>query len=76
MKGEFPQELIEIVKTLGIIPDIHEGDLELIRENIIDLLGINYYQPRRIKAKETPIDHEQSPMPDDYFDNYDMPNKK
>ena len=49
VKGEFPQELIEIVKTLGIMPDIHEGDLELIRENTIDLLGINYYQPRRLQ---------------------------
>ena len=53
VKGEFPQELIEIVKELAIMPEIHEGDLELIRENTIDLLGINYYQPRRIKAKNS-----------------------
>ena len=37
---------------------------------------INYYQPRRVKAKETPIDHENGPMPEDYFDNYEMPNRK
>ncbi len=46
-------------------------------DNTIDLLGINYYQPRRIKAKENPADIDPNcPMPEDYFDYYDMPNKK
>lgn len=76
IKGEFPQALIEVVKELDILPDIQEGDLELIKNNTVDLLGINYYQPRRIKAKETPIDHTHGPMPDDYFDYYDLPGKK
>ena len=26
--------------------------------------------------KETPLDHQNGPMPEDYFDYYDMPNKK
>lgn len=76
IKGEFPKELVELVKELDMVPDIHEGDLEIIKENTIDLLGINYYQPRRVKAKETPVNHEHSPMPDDYFDNYEMPGRK
>lgn len=76
VKGEFPQELIDIVKELDIMPVMEEGDLTIIQENKVDLLGINYYQPRRIKAKETPIDKDRAPLPDDYFDNYDMPNKK
>ncbi|MBU5365636.1 glycoside hydrolase family 1 protein [Enterococcus devriesei] len=76
IKGEFPQPLIEVVKELDILPDIQDGDLELIKNNTVDLLGINYYQPRRIKAKETPIDHTHGPMPDDYFDYYDLPGKK
>ncbi|MBL1224966.1 glycoside hydrolase family 1 protein [Enterococcus sp. BWR-S5] len=76
VKGEFPAELVEIVKELDMVPAIQEGDLALIKEHTIDLLGINYYQPRRIKAKESAIDHSNGPMPDDYFDNYDMPGKK
>ncbi|MBP1046592.1 glycoside hydrolase family 1 protein [Enterococcus sp. BWM-S5] len=76
VKGEFPAELVEIVKELDMVPAMEEGDLALIKENTIDLLGINYYQPRRIKAKESKIDHTHGPMPDDYFDNYDMPGKK
>ncbi len=76
VKGEFPQDLIKIVKELDLLPEIKEGDLETIKENTVDLLGINYYQPRRVKAKETPIDHTNGPLPDDYFDNYDKPDKK
>ena len=40
------------------------------------MLGVNYYQPRRIKAKETPVDPAAEPMPENYFDVYDMPGKK
>jgi len=76
VKGEFPPELIAIVKELDMVPAMQEDDLAIIKENTIDLLGINYYQPRRVKAKETPIDHENGPMPEDYFDNYEMPHRK
>jgi len=76
VKGTFPEELVTIVKELDMVPAMEEDDLQTIRENTIDLLGINYYQPRRIMKKESPIDEAKSPMPDDYFDNYDMPNKK
>lgn len=76
VKGTFPEELVTIVKELGMVPAMEADDLQTIRENTIDLLGINYYQPRRIMKKESPIDEAKSPMPDDYFDNYDMPNKK
>lgn len=76
VKGTFPEELVTIVKELDMVPAMEADDLQTIRENTIDLLGINYYQPRRIMKKEAPIDEAKSPMPDDYFDNYDMPNKK
>lgn len=75
-KGTFPKELIEVVTELALMPDILPGDLELIKANTVDLLGINYYQPRRIKAKESEIDTTNGPMPDDYFDNYEMPGRK
>ncbi|WP_274661927.1 glycoside hydrolase family 1 protein [Enterococcus lactis] len=76
VKGEFPSELIERIKELDLMLEIHPDDLAIIKENTVDLLGINYYQPRRIKAKETPIDTKNGPMPEDYFDNYEMPGRK
>lgn len=75
--GTFPEELLTIVKELNIVPEHRPADLDIIRENTIDILGVNYYQPRRIKAKEIPADKDpKNPMPEDYFDNYDMPGKK
>lgn len=75
--GTFPEELLTIVKELNIVPEHRPADLDIIRENTIDILGVNYYQPRRIKAKENPTDKDpENPMPEDYFDNYDMPGKK
>ncbi|WP_430610627.1 glycoside hydrolase family 1 protein [Enterococcus sp. DIV0876] len=76
VKGTFPEELVTIIKALDMVPEMQAEDLTTIKENTVDLLGINYYQPRRIKAKESAVDHSHGPMPDDYFDTYDMPNKK
>lgn len=76
VKGTFPTELVEILKEIDHLPEYEADDLKTIAENTVDLLGINYYQPRRIKAKETPIDSTNGPMPEDYFDNYEMPGRK
>ncbi len=76
VKGTFPPKLIEVVKELNMVPEMEADDLDVIKNNTIDLLGINYYQPRRVKAKESAIDHTNGPMPDDYFDNYEMPGRK
>ncbi len=76
VKGTFPEELVTIIKDLDMVPEMEAEDLTTIKENTVDLLGINYYQPRRIKAKESAVDHRYGPMPDDYFDTYDMPGKK
>lgn len=55
---------------------MEEGDLELIKNHTVDLLGINYYQPRRVKAKEH-LPHPDAPfMPERFFDHYEMPGRK
>ena len=76
VKGIFPEELVKIVKELDMVPEMQASDLDIIKNNTVDLLGVNYYQPRRIKAKETPVDSAAEPMPENYFDVYDMPGKK
>lgn len=76
IKGEYPQDLISIIRELDILPDYTADELTVIKENTIDLLGINYYQPRRIKKKESPVTNDKTPMPDNFFDMYDMPGKK
>lgn len=58
------------------MPVTEEGDKELIKENTVDILGINYYQPRRVKAKEHLPNPEAPFMPERFFDYYVMPGRK
>nr|BAA75349.1 ydhP [Halalkalibacterium halodurans] len=76
VKGEFPEELVQILKEEGFMPIIEEEDLEIIRQHTVDLLGVNYYQPRRVKAKETLPNPDAPFMPERYFDHYAMPGRK
>ncbi|PKG23533.1 glycoside hydrolase family 1 protein [Niallia nealsonii] len=76
VKGEFPKELVEILQEEGYMPTIEDGDLTIIKNNTVDILGVNYYQPRRVKAKEHLPNPESPFMPDRYFDNYIMPGRK
>ncbi|MER2293001.1 MAG: glycoside hydrolase family 1 protein [Aerococcus urinaeequi] len=76
IRGEFPEELVTLLKELDYLPNYTDGELAIIKENTIDLLGINYYQPRRIKQKESSERLSDKPMPDDYFDNYIWPDRK
>ena len=75
VKGEFPSDLVELLKENNVLPTYEAKDLEVIKNNTIDFLGVNYYQPRRIKAKETEVNKDVF-MPDWFFDNYEMPGRK
>ena len=75
VKGEFPSDLVELLKENDVLPTYEANDLEIIKNNTIDFLGVNYYQPRRIKAKETEVNKDVF-MPDWFFDNYEMPGRK
>lgn len=76
IRGIFPEDLLSLLKDLDYLPDYTAEELAIIKENTIDLLGINYYQPRRIKQKESSERLSDKPMPDDYFDNYIWPDRK
>ena len=51
-------------------------ELDIIKNYTVDFLGVNYYQPRRVKAKESDFDNSNGWMPDKYFDNYEMPGRR
>ncbi|MBY5034607.1 glycoside hydrolase family 1 protein [Streptococcus gallolyticus] len=76
VKGRYPAELIEIIKHHDLLPSFEECDLEVIRENIVDYLGVNYYQPLRVAAPKY-LSHPDSPFfPEFYYDHYQMPGRK
>ncbi|GGP11303.1 glycoside hydrolase family 1 protein [Oceanobacillus neutriphilus] len=74
--GYYPQDLLDLLAEYGHLPEIEGDDAALIRENTIDLLGVNYYQPRRVKAKEHLPNPHGPFMPDWFFDNYEMPGRR
>src|SRR5699024_112785 len=73
--GEYPTELIDLIKELDMLPPVQDGDLETIKQSTVDFLGVNYYQPRRVQAKKTPVDSEKV-LPENFFDPYIRPARK
>lgn len=68
VKGEFPQELIEILKKHNMIPETTEEEKNVILNSKVDYLGVNYYVPRRVKSVEnTPREFTE---PEYYFEYY------
>ena len=76
IKGHFPEILLGILEKDNVMWESTEEELEIIKNNTIDFLGVNYYQPRRVKAKESEVDESKGWMPDKYFDNYEMPGRR
>lgn len=75
-KGTYPDELIVLLREHDLLPNIEPGDCQLIANGVVDLLGVNYYQPRRVKAKDIPTPQGQVKTPEDLFSFYEMPGRK
>jgi 6-phospho-beta-glucosidase len=76
IKGEFPKKLVDILTREKVIWNSTKEELSIIKNNTVDFIGVNYYQPRRVKAKENKVDEMSQWMPDNYFDNYEMPGRR
>lgn len=76
VKGEYDKELVEMIKEHNIMPEYTEEDLNIIKENTVDFLGVNYYQPIRVCARRSMPNPEAPFMPDYYYDNFEMPGRK
>lgn len=75
-KGTYPDELIALLREYDLLPKIEPSDCQLIANGVVDLLGVNYYQPRRVKAKDIPTPQRQVKTPEDLFSFYEMPGRK
>lgn len=76
VKGEYPEELITLIRENNLMPEFNQEDKELIKHNTVDFLGVNYYQPRRIKAKDEPCKAGEPLMPESFFDAYEWPERR
>lgn len=48
--GKFNPDLISILKEENLIPTHTKEELQIIKESKVDVIGINYYHPTRVKA--------------------------
>lgn len=75
IKGTFNELLLDILKDHDLMPTYETTDLEIIKDNTVDFLGVNYYQPVRVKARDSVPNPSAPFLPTYYFDLYDMPGK-
>jgi len=52
IKGEFPEELVSLLQEENVLWQSEAEDLKRIKENKVDLLGVNYYHPSRVQEPE------------------------
>ncbi|WP_207871738.1 6-phospho-beta-glucosidase [Enterococcus sp. DIV2402] len=76
LKGFYPEEIGEILRKYDQLPVVTTADKELLSATKIDLLGINYYRPRRVKARESVPNPEGVFSPEWFYDNYEMPGRR
>jgi len=76
VRGEFTPSLVHTLRADGVLWDSTPEELMIIKNNTINFLGVNYYQPRRAKSKEVVWDIEKSWMPNKYFDDYELPGRR
>ncbi|MEQ4531895.1 MAG: glycoside hydrolase family 1 protein [Mixta sp.] len=74
--GHYPAELVTLLETHQQLPERQPGDSELLAAGRVDLLGINYYQPRRVKCRDAQVNPHSPFMPEWFFDHYAMPGRK
>lgn len=72
--GSIPEDLKTLLAENNLLPEVNAGDKELIAENLVDFIGLNYYQPRRVQAPQAA--NRPAQMPADFYAPYDWPDKK
>lgn len=74
VKNELPEDLCQLLDKNNLTPEsehrVHER--ECIKSAQIDFLGVNYYVPRRVKAREQEYNLDYF-TPEVYFENYVNP---
>ncbi|EPH6760949.1 glycoside hydrolase family 1 protein [Cronobacter dublinensis] len=76
LRGTYPEDLVALLGEHDQLPACQPGDKELLAAGVVDLLGINYYQPRRIQCRDSQVNPDSPFMPEWFFSAYEMPGRK
>src|SRR5699024_5129775 len=52
VKGAFPQELVDILEKDKVLWQSTAEEMAIIQANTIDVLGVNFYHPNRVKQPD------------------------
>jgi len=75
IKGKYPQQLLDILEKEDAMFTYTLEELQIINDYTIDVLGLNYYQPMRVKAPKYEWNHQYFHF-EKYYQEWDMPGKK
>ncbi|AGM24659.1 glycoside hydrolase family 1 protein [Spiroplasma chrysopicola] len=79
VKNTYPEDLIKLAKKHNFMWTINSGDEDLIANETlrVDFLGLNYYQPARVKCLDyLPNFANGAITPHYFYQPYDMPGRK
>ncbi len=75
LKGKFDDFFLDWMKRDGMMWQDEAEDAQVFEQAIVDFLGVNYYQPRRVQEKVN-TETFKTWMPEKYFDYYEMPGRR
>ena len=73
--GTFPESMIQLLRQDNVLFSSEPEDEIILKQGTADFLGLNYYHPRRVKARETALTASDW-VPDRYFEDYEMPGRR
>lgn len=73
--GTYPQKLVDRLEKDNVLWESTNEELTLLNQQTIDILGVNFYHPMRVKAPEISSDSLTDWMPDIYYDNFELPGR-
>jgi 6-phospho-beta-glucosidase len=74
--GKYPDGLTDILEKDGVLWDYTKAEIALLEESKIDFLGVNFYQPLRVKARENKFDDSKGWLPQKYYEGYEKPGRR
>ncbi|ARA98337.1 glycoside hydrolase family 1 protein [Geobacillus thermodenitrificans] len=76
IKGEYPNELFDLMQKHDCSFEYNDEELQIIKENKVDFVGINLYMPKRVKARTTAWNPNTPFHPEFYYEHFELPGRK
>lgn len=76
IKGTFPENYFDILVQHDCSIETSDEELDIIRKNTVDMMGLNYYTPHRVKSRTAAWNPDVRFHPQYYFENHELQGKK